>query len=91
MRHIKCYREIALKLLIIYKNVSDKSFSVRESRHTRPFYFFISGGAESTSRSTPLFQMEPCIFFSMTLLAISRRIQRPTTQGHSSHAMYENS
>ena len=30
VRHIKCYRGIALKLLIISKNVSDKSFSVRE-------------------------------------------------------------
>ena len=27
----------------------------------------------------------------MTLLPILRRIQRPTTQGHSSNAMYENS
>ena len=35
--------------------------------------------------------MEPCIFFSMTLLPIWRRIQRPTTQGHSSHTTYENS
>ena len=31
------------------------------------------------------------VFFSMTLLPILRRIQRPTTQGHSSHAKYENS
>ena len=30
-------------------------------------------------------------FFSMTLLPILRGIQRPTTQGHSSHAKYENS
>ena len=30
-------------------------------------------------------------FFSMTLLPILRRIQQPTTQGHSSHAKYENS
>ena len=27
----------------------------------------------------------------MTLLPILRRIHRPTTQGHSSHAKYENS
>ena len=27
----------------------------------------------------------------MTLLRILRRIQRPTTQGHSSHAKFENS
>ena len=40
VRHIKCYRGIALKLLIISKNVSDKSFSVREGRHTRLPYFF---------------------------------------------------
>ena len=31
------------------------------------------------------------VFFSVTLLPILRRIQRPTTQGHSSHAKYENS
>ena len=55
VRHIKCDRAIALKLLIISKNVSDKIFSVREGRHTRPPYFFIGGGAEATSRSTPLF------------------------------------
>ena len=91
MRHIKCYRAIALKLLIISKNISDKSFSVREGRHTGPSYFFIGGGAEATSRSTPLFKMEPRILFPMTLLPILRRIQRPTTQGHSSHAKYENS
>ena len=30
-------------------------------------------------------------FFSMTLLSILRRIQRLTTQGHSSYAKYENS
>ena len=33
----------------------------------RPSYwttlFFIGGDAETTTRSTPLFQMEPCIFF----------------------------
>ena len=63
VRHIKCYRGIALKPLIISKNVSDKSFSVREGRHTRPPYVFISGCDESTSKSTPLFQMKPCIFF----------------------------
>ena len=91
VRHVKCYRVIALKLLIISKNVSDKSFSVREGRHTRPPYFFIGEGAEATSRSPPLFLMEPCIFFSMTLLPILRRIQWPTTHGHSSHAKYENS
>ena len=31
------------------------------------------------------------VFFSMTLLPILKRIERPTTQGHSSHAKYENS
>ena len=30
-------------------------------------------------------------FFSMTLLPILRRIQRPTTQGHSSHTKYDSS
>ena len=39
MRHIKCYRAIALTLLIMSKNVSDKSYSVREVRHTRSPYF----------------------------------------------------
>ena len=28
-------------------------------------------------------------FFSMTLLPILRRIQRPTTQGNSSHVKYD--
>ena len=89
--HIKCYRSITLiKVLIISKNVPDKSFSVREGRHTGTPYFFIDGGTEAMSRSTPLFLMGPCIF-SMTLLPILRRIQRPTTQGHSRHAKCENS
>ena len=35
---IKRYRAIALELLIISKNVSDKSFSVWEGRHTVPPY-----------------------------------------------------
>ena len=39
VRNITCYRAIALKLLIISKNVSDKSISVREGRHTGPPYF----------------------------------------------------
>ena len=43
VRHIKCYRAIALKLLIISKNVSDKSFSIREGHHTLPHYFFYRG------------------------------------------------
>ena len=63
MRHIKCYRAQALKLLITSKNVSDKSFSVREGCHTRPFYFFIGEGAEATSRSTPLFKWNHVFFF----------------------------
>ena len=49
VRHIKCYRALALKLLIISKNVSNKSFSVREGPHTGPPYFFIGRGAETTS------------------------------------------
>ena len=52
---MKCYRAIALKLLIISKNDSEKSFSVREGHHTRLPYFVIGGGAVATSRSTPLF------------------------------------
>ena len=31
------------------------------------------------------------VFFSIALLPTLRRIQQPTTQGHSSHAKYENS
>ena len=49
VRHIKCYREIALELLIISKNVSDKSSSVREGRHTGPPYFFIGGETKAKS------------------------------------------
>ena len=37
------------------------------------------------------FKWNHVFFFWMTLLSILRRIQRPTTQGHSSHAKYENS
>ena len=48
VRHIKCYRSITPKLLIISKNVSDKSFSVREGCHIGPPYFL---------------SVEPCIFF----------------------------
>ena len=39
VRNIKCYRAISLKLLITSKNISDKSFSVREGRHTGPPFF----------------------------------------------------
>ena len=53
--HIKCYRAIALQLLIISKIVPVKSFSVREGCHTGPPYFLVVGGAEAMSRSTPLF------------------------------------
>ena len=55
VRHIKCYKAIALKLLIISKNVSDRSFSVRKGLYTGTPYFFNSESAEATSRSTPLF------------------------------------
>ena len=37
------------------------------------------------------FKWNHVFFFGMILLPILRRIQRPTTQGHSSHAKYENS
>ena len=37
------------------------------------------------------FEWNDVFFFSITLLPILRRIQRPTTQGHFSHAQYENS
>ena len=55
VRHIKCYKAITHKLLIISKKLSNKSLSVREGYHTGPLYFFIGGGAEATSSSTPLF------------------------------------
>ena len=83
---MKCYRAIALKLLIISKNVSDKSFSVREGRHTRPPYFL----SVEALKQLHFFKWNH-VFFSITLLPILRRIQRLTTQGHSSHAKYENS
>ena len=38
-----------------------------------------------------LFKWNDVFFLSVALLPILRRIQRPTTQGHSSHAKYENS
>ena len=69
----------------IHKCFRQKIFRVREGRRTGPPYFFIRGGAEATSRLTPLFKWNH-VFFSMSLLPILRRIQRPTTQGHSSHA-----
>ena len=31
------------------------------------------------------------VFFSKDIITVLSRIQRPTTQGHSSHAKYENS
>ena len=40
-----------------------QKLSVREGRHTGPLCFFIGGGAEATSKSTPLFYMEPSMFF----------------------------
>ena len=90
MRHIKCYRAIALKLLIISKHVSDKSFSFREGRHTRPPYFLSVEALKLRQGQLHFFKWNH-VFFSMKLLPILRRIQRPTTQAHSSHAKYENS
>ena len=63
--------------------------SRRPSYWTTPFFY--RWRHWSYVKSTPLFKIEPCIFFSMKLLPILRRIQRRTTQGHSSHAKYENS
>ena len=37
------------------QNYFRQKFQCREGRHTRPPCFFIDGGAEATSRSTPLF------------------------------------
>ena len=52
MEHtIKCYRVTKMFLKI----VSNKSSIVQKDRRTKPPYFFICGGAEATSRSTPLF------------------------------------
>ena len=88
MRHIKRYRAIALKLLIISKNVSDKSFSIQEDRHTGPPYFL---SVEALKLRQGQLHLNGTIFFSMTLLPILRRIQRPTIQGDSSIAKYANS
>ena len=64
-----------------------KCFTQKFQCSRRPSYsttlFFIGGGAEAFQK------MEPCIFFSMTLLPILRQIQRPTTQDNSSHAKYK--
>ena len=43
------------RLCPLHVYLAGKSFSVQEGRHTGPTYFFIGGGAEATSRSTPLF------------------------------------
>ena len=164
VRHIKCYRAIALKLLIISKNVSDKSYvpevlnvQVNESKKNllflerfffqavknyflskkmwfffntflnlnsfylsvvffvnfvhmnvqnfsyiqkfqcsrRPSYwttlFFYRWRRWSYVKVNSTFLNETMYFSSMTLLPILRRIQRPTTQGHSSHTKYGNS
>ena len=48
-------------------NYIQKYFRQKFQCSRRPSYsttlFFIGGGAKVTLRSTPLFQMEPCIFF----------------------------
>ena len=62
-RHIKCYRAIALKLLIISKNVSDKSFSVREGRHTRPPYFLLVEALKIRQRQLHVFKWNHVFFF----------------------------
>ena len=90
MRHTKCYRAIELKLLIVSKNVSDKSFSVRKGRHTGPTYF-VWVEALKLHQGQLHFLKWNHVFFSMTLLPILRRIQRPTTQGHCSRVKYGNS
>ena len=74
VRHIKRYRAIALKLLIISKNVSDKSFSVREGRHTGPPYF-LSVEVLKLRQGQLRFLKWNHVFFSMTLLPILRRNQ----------------
>ena len=89
--HIKCYRAITLRLLIISKNVSDKIFSVREGHHTGTPYFFYRWRRWSYVKVNSAFLNGTMYFFSMTLLPILRRIHRPTRQGHSSHAKCENS
>ena len=50
----------------------------------------IGGGAEARQGKLHFFKWNH-VFFSMTLLPILGRIQRPTTQGHFRHAKYENS
>ena len=86
-----CYRAIALKLLIISKNVSDKSLSVPEGRHTRPPYFLSVEALKLRQGQLHFLKWNHVFSFLMTLLTILKRIQRPTKQGHSNHAKYENS
>ena len=69
VRHIKWYRAIALELLIISKNVSDKSFSVQEGRYTRTPYFLSAEALKLRQRQLHFFKWN-YVFFSMTLLLI---------------------
>ena len=78
MRHIKCYRAIALILLIMSKNVSDKSFRQKFQCSRRPSYwttlFFLSVEALKLRQGQLHFFTWNHVFFSITLLPILRPI-----------------
>ena len=59
------------------------------SYSTTPFFYLWRRWSYVKVNST--FLNGTMYFFLMTLLPILRRIQWPTTQGHSSHAKYKNS
>ena len=67
VRHIKCYRAIALKLLIITKNVSGKSFSVREGRHIGPLYFLSVEALKQHQGQLHFFRWKYVFFFDDTI------------------------
>ena len=63
VRHIKYYKAIALKLLIISKNVLDKSLSVREGRHTGPPYFLSVEALKLRQGQLHFFKWNHVLFF----------------------------
>ena len=72
-----------------------KCFRQKYQCSRRPSYwttlFFYQWRRWSYVKVNSTFLNGTTYFFSMTLLTIIRRIQRPTIQDHSSHANYENS
>ena len=85
VRHIKCYRAIALKLLIISKNVSDKSFSVREGHHTGPPYFLSVEALKLRQGQLHFFKGNHVFFFDDIVTDFKTNPATSITQGHSTH------